>query len=442
MSAVDRFPFLKWWHHSFLEERPSIMLSVFRMAAALTVGFHVLPSFFCLGDNYLRGAFKTFNTSFFTTGALDLVQRSPDGLVIFFVVVFCVSWLFFLIGLFTQASCILLTLSCYYFYALNMFPIGTLSWDILLVTLVLLCVSPYPGDYFSVDALRKKDAEAYNTARPFFVQGLLQMQIAFSYFYTGLYKVTAAGNWLTSNPIHYLMNYPAEGVIKTFLLKDLLARHPGLCYWLGIVTVLWELSMPFLLYNRRTRLSAIYLGFIFHIALLLTMDVPAIFFFLFPAQLLLFIEPERVTRWVEQKRRFNRLHRHSVLVYDGNCPFCSAAVRILKVADLFDVATPVDYNSVEDVKALSPTLTSEAVRSEIFLVESDGTAYGGFEALRRICLSMPMLYPALILVYFPGMGLAGPVLYRWTSRNRYLLSGVCQGERCASGANDRSSDAL
>lgn len=300
MSAADRPSFLKWWGRAFLEERPSVSLSFFRVAAALTVGFHVLPSFFCLGDNYLRGAFKTFNTSFFTLGVLDFVQASPDGLVIFFVALFCLSWLFFLIGLFSQASCIVLTFCCYYFYALNMFPIGTLSWDILLVTLVLLCVSPYTGDYFSVDALRKKNASAYKTGRPFFVQSLLRMQVAFSYFYTGLYKVTAEGNWLTNNPIYYLMNYPVEGVMKAFLLKDFFARHPQLCYYLGIAIVAWELSMPFLLYCRRTRLSAIFLGFVFHVALILTMDVPAIFFFLFPAQLLLFIEPEDVVGWIER----------------------------------------------------------------------------------------------------------------------------------------------
>jgi len=34
------------------------------------------------------------------------------------------------------------------FYALNEFHIGTLSWDILLVTLFLMCVSPYHGIIF------------------------------------------------------------------------------------------------------------------------------------------------------------------------------------------------------------------------------------------------------------------------------------------------------
>lgn len=164
MSLKDRL---------FFQERPSIGLSFFRIAVALTAGFHVIPSFFCLGDNYTHTAFKTFNFNFFTPGFIQGVQHSPDALVLFLVGAFCVSWFFFLIGLFSRLSCIAMTLCCYYFYALNSFPIGTLSWDILLVTLFLMCIVPYHGDYFSVDALRSGDVLAYKKTRPFFLQTLL-----------------------------------------------------------------------------------------------------------------------------------------------------------------------------------------------------------------------------------------------------------------------------
>src|SRR3989338_7146920 len=131
----------KIWQLLFLEERPSIGLSFFRLAAAWTVGLHVIPSFFHLDDNYLSTAFKTVNLNFFTPGFVALVQKSPDSVVYLFVAVFCASWFFFFIGLFSQVSCLVMTLSCYYFYALNSFHIGTLSWDILLVTLFLMCLT-------------------------------------------------------------------------------------------------------------------------------------------------------------------------------------------------------------------------------------------------------------------------------------------------------------
>src|SRR5690348_14957919 len=94
-----------WWHRFILEERPSIGLSFFRIAVALTVGFHVLPTFCHLGDNYLRTAFKILNPNFFPIPLLEFIQKSPDALVIFFVWIFCISWFFFLIGFKSQLSC-------------------------------------------------------------------------------------------------------------------------------------------------------------------------------------------------------------------------------------------------------------------------------------------------------------------------------------------------
>src|ERR1700679_3476888 len=151
----------KIWNTLFLEERSSIGLSFFRIFVALTVGLHVIPSFFHLDDNYLSTAFKTFNPDFFPQSFIDLVQKSPDALVYCFVAVFYITWFCFLIGLFSQISCILMTGCCYYFSALNCFHIGTLPWDILLVTLFLMCITSYHGDYFSVDSLRHGNIDAW-----------------------------------------------------------------------------------------------------------------------------------------------------------------------------------------------------------------------------------------------------------------------------------------
>ncbi|MBI5150328.1 MAG: DUF393 domain-containing protein [Candidatus Omnitrophica bacterium] len=420
------------WGKIFLQDRPSIGLSFFRIFVALTTGFHVLPSFVHLEDNYLHTAFKTLNFNFFTPQVIDLVQKSPDGVVVAFVWLFCVSWFSFLIGWRSQISCIVMTAAGYYFYALNAFHIGTLSWDILLVTLFLMCLTPYHGDYFSLDSLRGRDVYAYKRRRPFFLQRLLQIQIAFTYFYTALYKVSGEGNWLTDNPIYYLMHYPAAGVTKYFLLRDILAPHPQLCYGIGILIVVVELLMPFLLFCGPTRVSAIYLGFVFHIMLILTLDVPAIFFFLFPPQLLLFINPERIVSWVERWRLYHQRANRSQIVYDGKCRFCQNSIEKIKIMDLYDVLNSVDFQALDDPGTLHPQLSKEKAMSQIHLIEPDGKFYGGFDAFRRICWRLPMLYSLIPVVYFPGMGIIGPCLYRWVARNRYLFhaNGVCAKNTC------------
>lgn len=433
MRAIDKGQTMKeLWNRLFLEERPSIGLSFFRIFVAWTTGFHVLSLFFHLDENYLRTAFKTLNYNFFTPEAIALVQNSPDWLVVAFAGLFCAAWFCFLIGYASQFSCILMTATCYYFYALNAFYIGTLSWDILLVTLFLMCLTPYQGDYFSVDCLRRGDTLAYRRQRPFFIQRLLQLQIGFTYFYTALYKISSEGNWFSGNPIYYLMHYPPAGVTKYFLLRDFLAQHPQLCYAIGVAIVICEIVFVFLLFYRPTRISAIYLGFIFHITLILTLDVPAIFFFLFPPQLLLFVDPRVVIGWIERKRLYNQSRQRSQIVYDGNCGFCRHSLSQLKIMDMFDVFEPVDFHRLDDPALVHLQLTQKTAASQLHLVEPDGRLYGGFEAFRRMCFSLPMCYPLILVLYFPGMGLAGPCIYRWAAQNRYLFHSntTCKSNAC------------
>lgn len=428
---------IKLWYRLFLEERPSIGLSFFRMFVAMTTGFHVIPTFFHMDDNFFPTAFKELNGVFFTMDFLKLVQQSPEALIVFFAVVFCVSCLMFFAGMFSQVSCIVMTVCCYYFYALNMFFIGTLSWDILLVTLFLMCLTPYHGDYFSVDSLFSRHPQPFERRRPFFIQRLLQIQIASTFFYTALYKITAQGNWLSGNPIFYLMNAPASGVVKHFLLKEWLAMHPQLCYAIGIFVVVMELLLGFLLFYPKTRISAIYLGVVFHILLILTLDVPAIFFFLFPAQFLLFIDPQRILEWIKDRRAYHASAPRPKLVYDGHCGFCRASVRQLQVMDLFNRVEYVDFQTHLELTSLHPQLDKQKAASQIHLVEGGHLPerkklYGGFFVFRRLCFLMPMLYPAIFIFYAPGSGVFGPLVYGWIAKNRYLLhfNRTCSGNSC------------
>jgi hypothetical protein len=295
-------PFHRLWLKVFLEERPSISLSVFRFFVAFTVGAHILPTFVRFEDNYLSTAFKEVNPSFFTVDTLRCVALSPDSLVLFIATLFCVSLICFAVGFLTQLSCVVMVLGCYYFYALNSLHIGTLSYDILLVTLSLVAVTGYFGDSFSVDALLRKDKDAYKRKRPFFIQRLLQIQVASTFFYTALSKISAGGNWLSDNPLYYLYNSTPESVVKHFPLRSALARHPELCHWIGIGIIIFEFSLPFLLFNRKTRGWGITLGIIFHLLLVITLHVPTIFLFLFPAQLCLFIAPEKIVSWLDKRK--------------------------------------------------------------------------------------------------------------------------------------------
>lgn len=423
----------RWWHRAFLERRPSVSLGLFRLAVAWTVAAHVIPSFFQMEDNYLATAFKTKNFSFFPVWILRLVEHSPDWMVWTWVWVFALSLAAFTIGWRAQISGILMTLSCYYFYALNDLHIGTLSFDILLVTLFLMCVTNYHGDFLSVDSLRRGKDRPYARMRPVFIQRLLQLQLAWTFWYTALSKMSAGGNWLTGNPYLALMHYPSMGVVRDFPGRAWLGQHPTLCYGLGVALLVFELSIPFLWFIPRARIIAIPLGIAFQLMLWVTLHVPTIFLFLFPPMMLLFIQPETIVRWIEARRERQAQRGRALLLYDGRCGFCLASVKRLRVLDVFGWVDPLDFHAQGDLTMIHPSLTPDRLISEMVLVEPSGRTSGGFDAFARLTLKLPCLWWAAPAAHLPGAGWVGRRAYRWIATHRYLLhrNPVCQTNHCA-----------
>jgi predicted DCC family thiol-disulfide oxidoreductase YuxK len=422
------------WERAFLAERPSLSLGLFRIAVAATVGLHIFPTFLQMEDNYLSTAFRQYNPSFFTIGVLQWVDQNPDWVVWTMAAVFALAWLAFLLGFFTQVAGILMDVGCYYFYARNSMHIGTLSYDILLVTVFLMIVTPYPGDSLSLDMLIRGEPEPWRRPRPIFLQRLLQIQIAATYFCTGLNKCTAGGNWLTDNPYYYLIHSPPMGVITAFPGRAILAAHPDLCYAIGIGVICWEMTLPFLLFWRKTRLFAIVSGFVFHILLVVTMHVPTIFFFLFPPQLLLVVEPESIVAWLDRRRERWKQRGRTRLIYDGGCGFCRASLARIQALDPTGRIEAVDFRSA-DVANLNAALTPEACHARIHLLEPNGRLTGGFDAFRRLSLRLPLLWPLAPLLNLPGLGLIGAPVYDWVARNRFRLlhrSHSCEENACVS----------
>lgn len=409
------------WAVLFLEERPSATLGLFRIATALTVGLHVIPTLLQLQDNYLAGSFREYNAHFFPPAVLAWAHRQPDSVVWASVWAFVAGWLGFLLGLFTQLSGALMAAACYFFYARNSLHIGTLSWDILLVTVALMIVTPYPGDAYSLDAVRRGDERPWARLRPVFLLRLLQMQLASTFFYTGLNKIAAGGNWWTGNPYWHLLNGPASGVMKDFPLRDWLVGQPQACYWLGTLCVALELSTPLWLWWRRTRPWAVAAGMLFQAHLLLTMHVPTIFFFLFTPQFLLFLDPELLLAWILRRRRAWEARGRYALIMDGGCGFCRASLARLQALDYEGRLEAIDFRAV-DASRLHPDLTPEACEREVHLLEPGGALSRGFYAYRRLALRLPALWPVAPLLHLPGVAWVGERVYAWVAVHRFRLS--------------------
>lgn len=111
-----------------------------------------------------------------------------------------------------------------------------------------------------------------------------------------------------------------------------------------------------------------------------------------------------------------------VLIFDGDCAFCSSAVRFLQRAvDRQSRYTVQPYQLIDlEPFGLTDEQTSQALR----FVAADGTAHCGAmavsQALRR---SAPGWRPVGLLLAAPGIRRVAERAYRWIAAHRHQLPG-------------------
>jgi predicted DCC family thiol-disulfide oxidoreductase YuxK len=109
------------------------------------------------------------------------------------------------------------------------------------------------------------------------------------------------------------------------------------------------------------------------------------------------------------------------IIYDGQCGFC---VRTLKVARALDVGGVLRFHDATDrarIDAQFPALLGADLETAMYAVADGGQTYRGFFAFRRLVWSSPLLWPLLLLFYFPGATVVGPRVYGWVARRRTNL---------------------
>ena len=118
------------------------------------------------------------------------------------------------------------------------------------------------------------------------------------------------------------------------------------------------------------------------------------------------------------------------VLFDGQCPMCIRSMTTLSYFDWFDRISYSDFNTLEFNQcgqhfAISP----DDLQREMHLVLPHGSIKKGFFAFREILKRMPLLWPLLILFYFPGAAIIGPKLYWLVASNR-TRNQSCTYESC------------
>ena len=120
---------------------------------------------------------------------------------------------------------------------------------------------------------------------------------------------------------------------------------------------------------------------------------------------------------------------HDTVLYDGRCRFCRSQIALLRRLDL---RGRLAFTSLHDpsVATSFPELTQDDLLAQMYVVSRTGQARGGAEAVRYLSRTLPLLWPAAVLLHVPGSLPLWKALYAFVARHRLKIAGSCDDGSC------------
>lgn len=120
----------------------------------------------------------------------------------------------------------------------------------------------------------------------------------------------------------------------------------------------------------------------------------------------------------------------AIVLYDGNCRFCQASIRLLKRLDWLKKLHCQDCRDTDNLPKCEIPLDPARLLEQMHVVTPDRKrSYAGFAAFRWMAWRMPLTWSIAPLLYLPGAQWLGNKIYLWVAGNRYNLvpckDGVC-----------------
>ena len=115
--------------------------------------------------------------------------------------------------------------------------------------------------------------------------------------------------------------------------------------------------------------------------------------------------------------------KHYFVLYDDECPMCTFQMKVLSWLDWLNVFALTPLSDAR-AKEIAPQLKREDLLEAIHCVTPEGRVYRGARCIRFVGMRLPLLVPLALFLWFPGVIWVAEIVYRWVSRNRYLLSRV------------------
>ena len=117
------------------------------------------------------------------------------------------------------------------------------------------------------------------------------------------------------------------------------------------------------------------------------------------------------------------------VLYDGKCRFCRSQIALLRS---FDLSGSLAFTSLHDpsVACEFPEIPLEELHRQMYVVDLQGQARGGADAVRYLSRRLVLLWPLALLLHIPGTLPIWQRLYAFIARHRLRIAGSCEDGTC------------
>lgn len=111
-----------------------------------------------------------------------------------------------------------------------------------------------------------------------------------------------------------------------------------------------------------------------------------------------------------------------VVLYDGECKFCTSQIAHLR---RIDTRSRLRFVSLHDPSVVSqyPDLTYDQLMEQMWVIDSKGGRHGGAYAVRYLSRQLPILWLLAPMLHIPGLMPLWSWLYRQIANRRYRIAG-------------------
>jgi Vitamin K-dependent gamma-carboxylase len=384
--------FVEAWNEFFFAEQSPIPIALFR----ILYGMAVLATLWLSREDWIAWygphAWVSLSTmqAFEPGPRLNLFTVMPAS--VFWVQVlfwaFVASTVCLTIGFLTRLNSVVVYVCLASIQQRNLFILH--GGDTFLRVAGFFLIFSAAGAALSADRLiriwRGREGVEIRPRRPW-AQRMIQFELSLVYFVGFCWKVAGA-MWVQGTALSYiyrldeLQRFP----LPSWFLNETLLK---LATWFTLVL---EFALGVLIWIREIRYYLLAIGFVFHLSIEYSMNVPMFQWDVLTAYVL-FIDAadlERVWNWISNHVRPFPGERLTV-IYDGG------SQRLRRVANLLGALDIFGRLRITDARDLgTPSSVDAKVARNKIVVVTNSEARQGLEGMRRVAAVVPLMWPVFV----------------------------------------------